>query len=143
MKEQCSIKATVLLDGSFWVGLFERNDRKGYAVVRQVFGSEPTDAELYAFISEHFAKLKFSEPQHFKLIIKRKNPKRIQREVRREMEKIKQGLPSATHAQEVLRIDLEKKKKAKKIISKIEKETLLERKFQLKQAKRKKKQRGH
>ena len=75
--------------------------------------------------------------------LKRKNPKRIQREVRREMKKAKLGLPSTTHAQEALKLDLEKNKKLKKTISKAEKEVRLEKKFQQKQEKRKKKHRGH
>ncbi len=143
MNKQYTIKVTVLVENAFWVGLFERNDDDGYAVARQIFGGEPTNAELYDFVLTHFEKLKFTEPKNFKLIIKRKNPKRMQREVRREMEKAKKSLPSTTHAQEVLRIDLEKKKRLKKTISKMQKETLLERKFQLKQDKKKRKQRGH
>lgn len=143
MKKQYTIKVTVLLENSLWVGLFERNDEEGYAVARNIFGGEPSDAELYEFVLTHFDELKFTEPQEFMLVIKRKNPKRIQREVRKEMEKAKKGLPSTSHAQEVLRINLEKHKKVKKQISKEEKEAKLEEKFQLKQAKRKKKHRGH
>lgn len=143
MKKQYTIKVTVMLENSFWIGLFERNDEAGLAVARQIFGGEPTDAELYEFVLTHYDQLKFSEPHEFKLIIKRKNPKRMQREVRREMEKAKKGLSGETRAQEVLRLDLEKKKKIKKSISKTEKEAFLERKFQLKQEKKKQKQRGH
>lgn len=143
VKKQYTIKVTVLFENTFWVGLFERNDKEGYAAARKIFGGEPTDAELYDFVLTHFDELKFTEPQDFKLIIKRKNPKRMQREVRREMEKAKQGLPSTTHAQDVLRLDLEKNKKLKKVISKAKKEARLEEKFQQKQTKRKKKHRGH
>lgn len=141
--KQCTIKVTVLLEDSFWVGFFERNDDEGYAVARKIFGGEPTDAELYDFVLTHFDALKFTEPQDFKLVIKRKNPKRVKREVRREMEKVKKNLFSTTHAQEVLRLDLEKNKKIKKSISKAEREACVEEKFQQKQAKRKKKHRGH
>lgn len=143
IKKQYTIKVTVLLENSFWVGIFERNDSEGYAVARKIYGGEPTDAELYEFVLTNFDELKFTEPQEFKLDIKRKNPKRVQREVRREMEKAKLGLPGTTHAQEMLRLDLEKNKKLKKTTSKAEKEARLEEKFQQKQAKRKKKHRGH
>src|SRR3990167_8527725 len=129
MKKQYTIKVTVLLENPFWVGLFERNDNESYAVARKIFGGEPTDAELYDFILTHFDELKFTEPQDFKLVIKRKNPKRMQREVRREMEKAKSGLASTTHAQEVLRLDLEKNKKLKKTISKAKKDARQEEKF--------------
>ncbi|TAK76764.1 MAG: DUF2992 family protein [Gammaproteobacteria bacterium] len=142
IKKKYTIKVTVLLENSFWVGLFERNDAEGYAAARKIFGGEPTDAELYDFVLTHFDELKFTAPQDFELVIKRKNPKRMQREVRREMEKAKKGLSSATHAQEVLRLELEKNKKLKKSISKAEKETQQEEKFRQKQEKRKKKHRG-
>jgi len=138
-----TIKATVLLEKSFWACLFERNDDSGYAVARKIFGNEPTDAELYDFVLKHFDDLKFTEPCEFKLVIKRKNHKRMQREVKQEMKKIKNTSPRSTHAQEVLRTDIEKNKKAKKIISKFEKEKQLEKRFELKQAKRKQKHRGH
>lgn len=138
-----TIKVTVLLEKSFWVGIFERNDQDGFAVARNIFGEEPTDVELYHFILNNFDVLRFTEPQNFTLIIKRKNPKRRQREVRREMENAKKGLPNISHAQEVLKLALEKNKEVKKIISKAEKEACFEERFQLKQAKRKKKHRGH
>ncbi len=34
MIKQYTIKVTVLLENSFWIGLFERNDDEGYAVAR-------------------------------------------------------------------------------------------------------------
>lgn len=138
-----TIKVTVLLENAFWVGLFERHDNEGYAVARKVFGGEPNDAELYEFVLTHFDELKFTEPHNFRLVIKRKNHKRMQREVRHEMEKAKKNLPSTTRAQEVLKLDLEKNKKLKKTISKTEKEALQEEKFRQKQEKQKKKHRGH
>jgi hypothetical protein len=143
LQKQYTIKVTVLLENSFWVGIFERNDDEGYAVARKIFGGEPTNAELYEFVLAHFDELKFTEPKEFKLIIKRKNHKRMQREVKYEMKKAKQELSSATHAQEVLRLDLEKNKKARKVVSKAEKEARKEEKFRQKQEKRKKKHRGH
>lgn len=54
MMKQAIIKATVLLEKFLWVVIFERTDKKGYAVARTVFGNEPTDPELYEFISSHF-----------------------------------------------------------------------------------------
>lgn len=143
LEKKYTIKVTVLIENSFWVGIFERNDSEEYAVARKIFGAEPTDAQLYEFVLIHFDELKFTEPQEFNLVIKRKNPKRVQREVRHEMEKAKKGLPSTTHAQEVLRLELEKKKKLRKMTSKTEKEARQEEKFRQKQEKKKKKHRGH
>lgn len=116
-----AIKATVKIENSLWIVIFEKINNSGYAVARAVFGSEPTDPEVYNYISNHFYQLRFTQPQDFELIIKRKNPKRIQREVKRDMEKIKLGLFNTTMAQEALRIELEKNKKEKKVITKQEK----------------------
>jgi predicted RND superfamily exporter protein len=138
-----TIKATVMLDGPFWVAIFERQDKSHYAVARHVFGKEPTDAELYEFVLTHYDQLKFTTPQDFTLVIKRKNPKRVKREVIKEMEKAKKSLKSSSHAQDVLREELEKNKKIKKSVSKAEKEMQEKRKFDLKQEKKKKKQKGH
>lgn len=137
------IKASVMLEKSLWVALFERTDKQGYAVARAVFGDEPTDPELYEYISTHFYQLKFTEPQTFKLIVKRKNYKRIQREVRKEMEIAKLKLSKSTQAQDTLRLELEKSKKLKKSFSKIEKESQLQKQFLFRQLKKKKKKRGH
>lgn len=137
------IKVTVMLEKSFWVGVFERNDAAGFAVARKIFGNEPTDAELYQFILTNYHELKFTEPQEFTLIIKRKNPKRILRDVKREVEKARGSQPKNTHAQEVLRLALEKNKKIKNKVSKAEKQKLIAEKFSLKQEKKKKKHRGH
>ena len=144
MTQKQTIKVTVLLENSFWVGIFERTDESNYAVARNIFGGEPTDAELYEFITHHCGELKFTAPQKFTLVIKRINPKRLQREVKKEMEKLKaQGGPKESMAQEALRLELEKNKKIKKARSRQEKEADSERKFALNQAKRKQKHRGH
>jgi hypothetical protein len=136
------IKATVFLDGSFWVGVFERTDKKGYSAARKIFGGEPSDAEVYEFILKHFDELKFGSSQEFTVVIKRMNPKRLQREVRREMEKIKENSKPSTHAQDYMRLELEKHKQEKRSLSKKEKEARLQEQFLLKQEKRKKKHRG-
>lgn len=141
--KQFTIKVTVTLERSLWVGIFERTDKKGYAVARKLFGGEPADPQLYEFISTHFYQLKFTEPHDFKLVIKRKNPKRILREVRREMERAKADLISETRAQEVLRFELEKNKKTKKKISRTDKQAKAQRSFLVRQEKKKKKKRGH
>lgn len=98
------IKVTVLLENAFWIGLFERTDTKGYAAARKIFGSEPTDTELYQFILNHYHELNFTTPHEFTLVIKRKKYKRMQREVNREMKKAKKQQPRTSHAQQVLRL---------------------------------------
>lgn len=141
--QQQKIQVTVLFEKQFWVGIFERKDGSGYRVARKVFGTEPADSELYEFILKNYHELKFTEPQQFTLIVKRKNPKRVMREVKKEVTKAKRDLPRKSHAQEVLQLELEKNKKIKKTISKAEKEAKQKKLFAQKQAKKKKKVRGH
>ena len=105
---------------------------EGYAVARKVFGTEPTDPELYEFVLTHYHKLKFTQPHEFKREIKRMNPKRMQREVRKEMQKAKTAKVTETYAQEVLKLELEKNKKIRKTISSAEKEAKAQDKFLLK-----------
>lgn len=139
-----TIIVTVFYETPFWVGVFERNDEGCYAVARKIFGNEPTDAELYEFVLRHYRELKFSAPRkEIKLIIKRKNPKRQQREVRKEMQKVAVGKYPMTLAQEALKLELEKNKKIRKDNSKQKKEVEQQEKFNLKQLKKKQKKRGH
>lgn len=138
-----TVKATIKLENSLWVGIFERDDNEGYAVTRYIFGSEPTDPELYEFVTTHYYELKFSEPHgNINLLIKRKKYKRVLRDVRKEMKKLSSGTQT-TRAQEVLRLELEKNKKVKKTITKQQKEAERDEKFNLRQIKKKKKMRGH
>lgn len=138
-----SIKATIFFEKRFWVGVFERTDKEGFAAARHIFGGEPTDPEIYEFVLNHYHELKFGEFKKFTLEIKRMNPKRVQRDIRREMEKMKETAMPSTFAQDYMREELEKKKKEKKRKSSAEKQKRKDDQFASKQQKKKKKQRGH
>jgi hypothetical protein len=138
-----TIKATIFFDKRFWVGTFERTDKEGYAIARHIFGAEPTDSEIYEFVLHHYHELNFGELKKFDLQIKRMNPKRVQREIRREMDKIKETMMPSTLAQDYMREELEKKKKEKKHKSSAEKQARKDEQFALKQEKKKEKHRGH
>ncbi|OGT30782.1 MAG: hypothetical protein A3E87_07460 [Gammaproteobacteria bacterium RIFCSPHIGHO2_12_FULL_35_23] len=142
-EEKYLIKVTVLFEKSFWIGVFERNDNNYYAIARHIFGTEPTDPELYQFVRNHYSELNFSQPiEGFKLIIKRKKFKRTVREAKKEIKKVV-VLKKESYAQEALRVELEKSKKQRKTQSKQNKVAQEEAKFLQKQMKKKKKQRGH
>ncbi len=137
-----TIKSTVYIEKSLWIALFERTDKVGYQVARKIFGKEPTDPELYEFVLNHFDELRFGDPVEFKLEIKRMNPKRLQREVRKEMEKVKKENKPSTHAQDYMRELLESNKLERKSLSKQEKERQKQEQFSLKSKKRKEKNKG-
>ncbi len=138
-----TIKATIFLDKRLWVGTFERTDREGYAIARHVFGSEPSDQEVYEFVLSHYYTLRFGEAKEVTLQIQRMNPKRVQREVRREMERLKETTKPSTLAQDYMREELEKQKKEKKSITSAQKEARKEEQFLLRQEKKKQRHRGH
>lgn len=138
-----TIKATIFFDRHYWVGTFERTDKEGYAIARHIFGAEPADPEVYEFVLTSYQELKFGEPKEFTLEIKRMNPKRVQKEVRREMERLKETAKPSTFAQDYMREELEKKKVQKKHQSSAEKQARKEEQFALRQQKKKEKQRGH
>lgn len=138
-----TIKATIFFEKRFWVGTFERTDKEGYAVARHIFGAEPSDPEIHEFVLKHYCDLRFGELKEVNVQIQRMNPKRVQREVRREMEKMKETSKPSTIAQDYMREEIEKKKKEKKSISSAEKQARKEQQFTIKQDKRKEKHRGH
>lgn len=137
------VKATIFYDKRFWVGTFERTDKEGYAVAKHIFGAEPSDVEVQEFVLHHYHELKFGNAKNITIEIQRMNPKRVQREVRREMEKFKESSRPSTIAQDYMREELEKNKKVKKAVSSAEKKAHTEEQFAIKQAKKKEKHRGH
>ena len=137
-----TIKATIFLEKNLWVGTFERTDKFGYGVARYLFGGEPSDAEIYEFVLTRFDSLCFGPAQEFELKIKRVNYKRQQREVRREMERVKKTIQPSTHAQDAMRELIELNKKQRKTFSKQQCDARKEKQFLLKQTKRKEKHRG-
>jgi len=89
VKDGLNLKEWFLAGISYWLQSMSAM-KEGYAVARHIFGAEPTDPEVYEFVLTHYQELKFGEPKEFTLEIKRMNPKRVQKEVRREMERIKE-----------------------------------------------------
>ena len=58
--EQGYAKLTVFFEDPFWVGIYERGGGGLYEACRIVFGAEPRDCQVYAFLLEHWRKLRFS-----------------------------------------------------------------------------------
>jgi hypothetical protein len=138
-----TIKAMIFFEKCYWVGTFERTDKDGYAVARHIFGAEPSDSEIHEFVLNHYHELKFGDLHEVSIQIQRMNPKRVQREVRREMAKLKETAKPSTLAQDYMREEIEKKKKEKKSAGSAEKQARKDQQFELKQQKRKAKHLGH
>ena len=132
-------KLTVYFEEPFWVGVFEEQEGGRLSVSRVVFGAEPTDAQIYAFVLRHFYHLRFSAPVKAEQKHKADNPKRRQRDARKQLEKSGVG----TKSQQALQKPYEANKTERKQRSREEKEAEKQRLFALKQQKRKEKHRGH
>ncbi|MCX8131994.1 MAG: YjdF family protein [Clostridia bacterium] len=133
-------KLTVFFDDPFWVGVFERLDESLLETSRVVFGAEPKDYEVYAFILENYFMLKFSRPVKVEVgFEKRINPKRLQRKVRKETSISGIG----TKAQQAIKLEQESRKSENKKASKQKREEMEQLKFEKRQEKKKEKKKGH
>ena len=131
-------KLTVYFENPFWVGVFEHIERGKLTVSKVTFGAEPKDCEVWKFVLKHYYQLKFSPSVDVVVKKEATNPKRIQREAR------KQSLQSGvgTKSQQALQLQREETKLERKIISRAQKEVEKQRRFERKQHKRKEKHRG-
>lgn len=136
-----NIKLTLFFDGTIWIGFFERSTVEDYSVTRVVFHTEPSNQEVLDYILHHYNDLVFSSaiPNADRTSIPKINPKRLQRLVQKEIETVGIG----TKAQQALKLDQEARKLQRKSLSKLKKDEATEAKFQLRQKKKKEKQKGH
>lgn len=130
---------TVFFEDPFWVGVFERRIGKKLSVCKVTFGAEPKDCEVLEFVLNHYYELSFSPEITVGSRQTADNPKRRQREARKQMEQ--SGI--STKSQEALRLQREEMKTERRQISREEREEEEARRFELKQIKRKEKQKGH
>lgn len=131
-------KLTVYFDNPFWVGVFERIEDDKLSVCKVTFGAEPKDYEVFQFILKNYSQLKFSPSVDVKVRKEAKNPKRMQREARKQTALSGIG----TKSQQALQQQREENKLIRKTISKQIQEAENQRRYDLKQQKRKEKHRG-
>ena len=129
----------MFFEDPFWVGVFERRIGKKLSVCKVTFGAEPKDCEVLEFVLNHYYELSFSPAITVESRQTADNPKRRQREARKQMEQ--SGI--STKSQEALRLQREEMKTERRQISCEEREKEEARRFELKQMKRKEKQKGH
>lgn len=133
-------KLTVFFEEPFWVGLYERETEGRYAVCKVTFGTEPSDSEVYQIFLDRWRMLNFSASTQVKQTLERKkNPKRIRREIAKQMKKVSVG----TKAQQALKKQREEKKVTCKSRARTEREAEKTQKFLMRQKKRREKHRGH
>ena len=132
-------KLTVYFEEPFWVGVFERIEAGKLSVAKVTFGAEPKDYEVQEYIQKHYDSLKFSPAVDTVVKDIKRNPKRMQREAKRQMQKTGIG----TKSQQALKLQQEQYKQKRKIRSKETKEAEKLRMFELKPQKKREKHNGH
>ena len=133
-----STKLTVFFEAPFWIGVFERIERRKLSVCKVVFGAEPKDYEVLEYLLKNYSRLRFSPS--VETVVKKEsvNPKRLQRQIRKETAATGIG----TKSQQALQMQREENKLVRKALSRKQREAEKQRQFELKQQKRKEKHRG-
>ena len=137
--DKVSGKLTVYFEESFWIGVFERIEDGKLSVAKVVFGAEPKDYEVQEYIRKHYSSLKFSPAVDTVVKDMKRNPKRMQREAKKQMQETVVG----TKSQQALKLQQEQNKQERKVRSREKKEADELRMFELKQQKKGEKHRGH
>ena len=132
-------KLTVFFEDPFWVGVFERIVDGRLSVAKVTFGAEPKDYEVFDFILRHYYSLKFSPAVAADVKEVKCNPKRMQRDAKKQMQE--NGI--STKSQQALKMQQEQNKQERKIRSRKQKEADEQRMFELKQQKKREKHKGH
>ena len=108
--ETISIGLTVYFEDGFWHGLFEQVYRESYQVCRVTFGQEPKDDEILEILQTQFTQLSFSPETTANQHVKIKNPKRLQRAVKKQVKK-----KISSKSKELLQLQYEERKRLQNI----------------------------
>lgn len=136
--DRVSGRLTVYFEGPFWVGVFERTEDGKLSAAKVTFGAEPKDYEIYEFILKHYYSLQFSPTVAAVVKEAAKNPKRMQRDVIKQLRNTGIG----TKSQHALKLQQKQNKQERKVKSREQKLAEARRMFELKQQKKKEKHRG-
>lgn len=137
--DKVSGKLTVYFEEPFWVGIFERIEDGKLSVAKVTFGAEPKEYEVQEYVQKYYFSLKFSPAVDAVAKDIKRNPKRMQREAKKQMQEIGIG----TKSQRALKLQQEQNKQERKVRSQEKKEAEKLRMFELKQQKKREKHKGH
>lgn len=96
-------RLTVYFEDPFWVGVFERIENGKLSATKVTFGAEPKDYEVQEFVSRHYYHLKFSPAIKTEVKDVKKNPKRAQRDAKKQT--LEKGI--GTKSQQALKLQHE------------------------------------
>ena len=132
-----STKLTVFFEPPFWVGVFERIERQRLSVCKITFGAEPKDYEVWEYLLKNHSRLRFSPSVAAPQKRAAANPKRSQRQLRKET-----AAGIGTRSQQALQMQREANKLARTAQNRAQRDEEKQRRFAQKQQKRKEKHRG-
>ena len=136
--DKVSVKLIVIFEEPFWVGVFEHISEGMLSVCKVTFGAEPKGYEVLDFVLGNYGRLRFSPAVATAVKEAARNPKRIRREVRKQVENTGIG----TKSQQALKSQQEQLKTERKIVNREQRDAKKQRQFELKQQKRKEKHMG-
>jgi hypothetical protein len=137
--DKVTSKLQVFFEDPFWVGIFERMEVNRLSVCKVTFGSEPKDYEVHDYVLKNYDRLCFSPSvEHVVQDREKLNPKRRQREVRKQLDRVGIG----TKSQQALQLLREQSKLVRKVLTREQKEAEAERQFAMKQQKKREKHKG-
>ena len=137
--DRVSGKLTIYFEDPFWVGVFERTTNRKLSVAKVTFGVEPKDYDVLEFINRNYYHLLFSPAVETVVKDTQKNPKRAQRDAKKQT--LETGI--GTKSQQALKLQQEQNKQERKVRSREQRDAESQRLFELKQMKKKEKHRGH
>ena len=132
-------KLTVYFKEPFWVGVFEHIENGKLSVAKVTFGAEPKDYEVLEYIQKYYFSLKFSPAVETVVKDIKRNPKRMQREARKQM--LETGI--GTKSKQALKLQQEQNKQERKGKNREKKEAEEQQMFELRQRKKREKHKGH
>ena len=132
-------RLTVYFEEPFWVVIFEHIEDGKLSVAKVTFGVEPKEYEVQEYIQKCYFGLKFSPAVDTVVKDMKKNPKKMQREAKKQMQETGVG----TKSQQALKLQQEQNKQERKKRSHQKKEAEKKRMFELKQQKKREKHKGH
>lgn len=137
------MRLTILFDPPYWIGLLEAESDGLLYAARHIFGSEPSDPEVYAFVRNNLLDLMLTMTVGLPIDAvptpRRINPKRLQRNIRREVSRT--DVSSKTH--EAVRLQIEANAQEHLGISRTQRDQKRQHKRDIATAKAKAKHKGH
>ena len=137
--DRVSGKLTIYFEDPFWVGVFERIENRKLSVAKVTFGAEPKDYEVLELINRNYYHLQFSPAIETVIKDTKKNPKRAQRDAKKQT--LETGI--GTKSQQALKLQQEQNKQERKVRSREQRDAESQRLFELKQMKKREKHKGH